>query len=168
MADAALAQPSPIFDHMYPQANQASAPPEQLLKASPLIALYAGRSERVSREGLEYNLPCRWCLDMDLPERSFDTTIFTKNRQRLPAHDAGRALLDEVGWVAYQEGLLSDAHFSVDATLSEAVANPGASGPGRSRRTRPRTTDISTRERVGQHDGRHPSTPYCPYTMAGG
>ena len=133
MADAALAQLSPIFDHMYPQANQASVPPEQLLKASPLIALYAGRSEQVSYEGLKYNLPCRWCLDMDLLERSFDTTVFTKNQQRLLAHDAGRALFDEVVWATHQKGLLSDAHFSVDAALlSEAVANPGASGPGRS------------------------------------
>jgi len=60
---------------------------------------------------------------MDLMERSFDATVFTKNRQRLLAHDAGRALFDEVVWAADGEGLLSDEHFSVDGTLIEAAAS---------------------------------------------
>jgi len=37
-------------------------------------------------------------------------TVFTKNRPRLLAHDAGRALFDEVVWAADTEGLLSDEH----------------------------------------------------------
>ena len=49
--------------------------------------------------------------------------FFTKNRQRLLAYDAGRALFDEVVWVADEEGLLSGEHFSVDGTLIEAVAS---------------------------------------------
>ena len=144
VAEATLAQPSPTFDRMQAQVNQALVPPELLSKASPLSILYTGRSKHASCEELEYNLPYRWCLDMDLLERSFDATVFTKNRQRSLAHDAGRALFDEAVWAADQEGLLSDAHFSVDGTLSEAVANPGASGPRRSRRTRPRTTITAT------------------------
>ncbi len=43
-------------------------------------------------------------------ERSFDATVFTKNRQRMMAHDVGRTLFDEVVWVADGEGLLSDEH----------------------------------------------------------
>ena len=60
---------------------------------------------------------------MDLIERSFDATVFTKNRQRLMAHDIGRALFDEVVCAADAEGLLSDEHFSVDGTLIEAAAS---------------------------------------------
>ncbi len=60
--------------------------------------------------GAGYNLPCRWFLDMDLVERSFDATVFTKNGPRLLARDAGRALFDEVVWAADAEGLLSDEH----------------------------------------------------------
>ena len=75
---------------------------------------------------------------------TFDATAFTKNRQRLLAHDAGRALFDKTVWAADQGELLSDVHFSMDGTLSEAVANLGASGPRRSRRTRPRTTIPAT------------------------
>ena len=56
-------------------------------------------------------------------ERSFDATVFTKNRQRLMENDMGRALFDEVVWAADGEGLLSDEHFSVDGTLIEAAAS---------------------------------------------
>ena len=123
VADAALARLSPTFDRMYARVGRASVPPERLLKASLLIALYSVRSERAFCEELEYNLLYRWFLDMDLMERSFDATVFTKNRQRLLAHDAGRALFDEVVWTADEEGLLSDEHFSVDGTLIEAAAS---------------------------------------------
>ena len=123
VADVALARLSPIFDRMYARVGWASVPPERLLKASLLIALYSVRSERAFCKELEYNLLYRWFLDMDLMERSFDATVFTKNRQRLLAHDAGRALFDEVVWAANEEGLLSDEHFSVDGTLIEAAAS---------------------------------------------
>ena len=123
VADAALAQLSPLFDRMYASVGRASVPPERLLKASLMIALYSVRSERAFCEELEYNLLYRWFLDMDLMERSFDATVFTKNRQRLLAHDAGRALFDEVVGTADEEGLLSDEHFSVDGTLIEAAAS---------------------------------------------
>ena len=144
VADAALARLSPEFDRMYARVGRASVPPERLLKASLLIALYSVRSERAFCEELEYNLPCRWFLDMDLMERSFNATVFTKNRQRLMDHDVGRALFDEVVWTAEGEGLLSDEHFSVDGTLIEAAASPGASGPRRERR-RTRTMIRATR-----------------------
>ena len=80
VADAALERLSPEFDRMYAQVGRASVPPERLLKASLLIALYSVRSERAFCEELEYNLLYRWFLDMDLIERSFDATVFTKNR----------------------------------------------------------------------------------------
>ena len=56
-------------------------------------------------------------------ERSFDPTVFTKNRQRLLEHKIGQALFDEVVWEADRQGLLSDEHFSVDGTLIEAAAS---------------------------------------------
>ena len=56
VADAALARLSPEFDHMHARVGRASVPPEQLLRASLLIALYSVRSERAFCEELEYNL----------------------------------------------------------------------------------------------------------------
>ena len=103
--------------------GRASVPPERLLKASLLISLYSVRSERAFCEELEYNLLFRWFLDMNLMERSFDPTVFTKNRNRLLEHKTGQALFDEVVWEADRRGLLSDEHFSVDGTLIEAVAS---------------------------------------------
>jgi len=56
-------------------------------------------------------------------ERSFDPTVFTKNRKRLLEHGVGQALFDEVVLEADQHGLLSDEHFTVDGTLIEEEAS---------------------------------------------
>jgi SAM-dependent methyltransferase len=88
LADEALAELSPLFDRMYAETGRPSIPPERLLKASLLIALYSVRSERASCEELDYSILYRWFLGMDLVEPSFDPTSFTKNRQRLLEHKA--------------------------------------------------------------------------------
>ena len=88
-----------------------------------LISLYSVRSERAFCEELEYNLLFRWFLDMSLMDRSFEPTVFTKNRRRLLEHRIGQALFDEVVVEAEGQGLLSDEHFSVDGTLIEAAAS---------------------------------------------
>jgi transposase len=46
-------------------------PPERLLKAQLLIALYSVRSDRLFCEQLDYNILFRWFLDMSLQEASF-------------------------------------------------------------------------------------------------
>ena len=123
LTDQALGRLSGEFDRMYADVGRPSIPPEQLLKASLLIALYSVRSERAFCEQLEYNLLFRWFLGMNLMERSFDPTVFTKNRKRLLEHRAGQQLFDEVVGEAHGRGLLSDEHFSVDGTLIEAAAS---------------------------------------------
>jgi len=123
LADEALAELSPTFDRMYAENGRPSIPPERLLKASLLIALYSLRSERAFCEELEYNLLFRWFLDMDPLEPSFDATVFTKNRERLLKHEVGQQLFDEVVGRAHARGLLSDEHFTVDGTLIEAAAS---------------------------------------------
>ena len=72
---------------------------------------------------MEYNLLFRWFLDMNLMERSFDPTVFTKNRRRLLEHRIGQSLFDQVVVEADRQKLLSDEHFSVDGTLIEAAAS---------------------------------------------
>ncbi len=56
LADGALTRLSPEFDRMYADMGRPSIPPERLLKASLLIALYSVRSERAFCEELDYNL----------------------------------------------------------------------------------------------------------------
>jgi transposase len=123
LADQALGALSKTFDAMYAERGRRSIPPERLLKASLLIALYSVRSERAFCEQLDYDLLFRWFLDMELVEPSFDPSTFTKNRQRLLEHEVGRGLFDLVVGQAHERGLLSDEHFTVDGTLIEAAAS---------------------------------------------
>ena len=121
-ADRALAELSPDFDRIYAAGGRPSIPPECLLKASLLIALYSIRSERAFCEELEYHLLYRWFLGMDLVEPGFDASTFAKNRERLLRHEVTQRFFDEVVFQAERLGLLSDAHFTVDGTLIEAAA----------------------------------------------
>ncbi len=123
LTDAALTAVSPDLDRMYAESGHPSIPPERLLKASLLIALFSVRSERAFCAELDYNLLFRWFLDMNLVEPSFDATSFSKNRARLLTHKVGQKLFDEVVADANDRGLLSDEHFTVDGTLIEAAAS---------------------------------------------
>jgi transposase len=123
LADAALADLSPLFDRMYADTGRPSIPPERLLKSSLLISLYSVRSERAFCEELDYNILYRWFLGMDLVEPSFDASSFTKNRQRLLDHKVGQEFFDVVVGHARERRLLSDEHFTVDGTLIEAAAS---------------------------------------------
>src|SRR6476660_6292076 len=98
LADAALAELSPLFDEMYAADGQgrASIPPERLLTAGLLISLYSVRSERAFCEELTYHLLYRWFLDMDMLEPSFDHSTFSRNRQRLLHHRVSREFFDAV------------------------------------------------------------------------
>ncbi len=98
LADQALAALSPEFDRMYAEVGRPSIPPERLLKASLLIALYSVRSERAFCEDLDYNLLFRWFLDMNLMERSFDPTVFTKNPPQAGCWSTGWANSSSMRW----------------------------------------------------------------------
>ena len=71
LADAALREMSPLFDEMYGETGRPSVPPERLLKATLLMALYSVRTERQFCEQLDYNLLFRWFLDMNTDDPAF-------------------------------------------------------------------------------------------------
>jgi transposase len=123
LADAALVELSPTFDAMYSGVGRPSIPPERLLKATLLMAFYTLRSERQFCEQLDYNLLFRWFLDMDMDEEGFDPTVFTKNRERLLAHDVASKFFQQVVTQAKAARLISSEHFTVDGTLIEAWAS---------------------------------------------
>src|SRR6201981_2127080 len=122
LADAGLKELSPIFDQMYSALGRPSIPPERLLQASLLMALYTIRSERMFCEQLDYNLLFRWFLDMELDELSFDHSSFTANRDRLLEHEIAGDFFRRIVAQAQARGLLSNDHFTVDGTLIEAWA----------------------------------------------
>ena len=123
MVDQALTQLSPTFDRMYADNGRASIPPEHLLKACLLMALFSVRSERQFCEQLEYDLLFKWFLDLNIMDHSFDHSVFAKNRQRLLDADVAREFLLEIVEQARKRRLLSEEHFSVDGTLLEAWAS---------------------------------------------
>jgi transposase len=123
LADGALAKLSGVFDAMYSSVGRPSIPPERLLKAMLLMALYTVRSERQFCEQLDYNLLFRWFLDMDMAAASFDATVFTKNRDRLVEHDVAGQFFRAVLEQAKAADLMSSEHFTVDGTLIEAWAS---------------------------------------------
>ena len=87
------------------------------------MALYTVRSERQFCGQLGYNLLFRWFLDMDMIEESFVPTVFTKNRERLLAHDVAGEFFRIVVAQARAAKLMSSEHFTVDGTLIEAWAS---------------------------------------------
>jgi len=123
LADAALGELGAVFDAMYSESGRSSVPPERLLKASLLMALYTVRSERLLCEQLGYNLLFRWFLDMDMTEPSFDHSTFSKNRARLIEHDVAAQFFVQIVAAARAAGLMSDEHFTVDGTLIDAWAS---------------------------------------------
>jgi transposase len=121
--DAVLKKLSPLFEQLYEQDGRPSIPPEQLLKARVLTALYSVRSERLFCEQLGYNLLWLWFLDRELSEGSFDHSVFSKNYERVLSADVAKLFFAEVYDLSRQEGWTSDEHFTADGTLIESWAS---------------------------------------------
>jgi transposase len=122
MTDEALRQLSPQFEAIYATTGRPSVPPEQLLRALLLQALYTVRSERQLVEQLEYNLLFRWFVGLAMDDAVWTPTTFTKNRDRLLAGDIARQFFEAVLTQARAQRVLSAEHFTVDGTLLEAWA----------------------------------------------
>jgi transposase len=112
-----------LFEQMYSEVGRPSIPPERLLKASLLMALYTVRSERMFCEQLDYNLLFRWFPDLNWDEPGFDHSSFSRNRPRLLEHDVAGEFFRTVVAEARELKLTSDKHFTVDGTLIEAWAS---------------------------------------------
>src|SRR5689334_2752765 len=123
IADEVLDRMAPQLDAMYGERGRPSIPPETLLKAQILIALYTVRSERLFCERLRYDFLFRWFLDLRDATSAFDATTFSKNRGRLLEAKIFEEFFSEVVEEARRRRLLSDEHFTVDGTLIEANAS---------------------------------------------
>ncbi len=113
---------SPQFANAYSSTGRPSVPPERLLKALLLMALYSVRSERQLCERIDTDLLFRWFLDLHPSDDAFDATTFTHNRKRLDDHDLTKTFFEAVVREALTAGLCSE-HFSVDGTLIASFAS---------------------------------------------
>src|SRR5436190_3026749 len=121
--DAVLEKLSALFDELYEDKGRPSIPPEQLLKARVLTALYSVRSERLFCEQLGYNLHWLWFLDREFHEGSFDHSLFAKNYERVLSAEVAQLFFAEVYQLSREEGWTSDTHFTADGTLIESWAS---------------------------------------------
>jgi len=166
LVDEVLRDMSREFDGLYATIGRPSIPPERLLRAQLLQIFYSIRSERLLMEQLDYNLLFRWFVGLEMDEPIWDTTVFTKNRDRLLNQEIARGFLRRV--VVRAHDLMSDEHFTVDGTLIEAWASQksfqrkdgGTDGDGRqfrgesrSNETHASTTDPDARLYRRSHQG---------------
>jgi len=122
-ADAILRSLSRQFNESYGHTGRPSVPPERLIKAMVLQALYSIRSERQLCEQIQYNMLFRWFCDMTPSEAVWTPEAFSVNRERFDVYGLPRAFFDRVVREAALEGLVSDEHFSVDGTLIQSWAS---------------------------------------------
>ena len=125
MVNQALKSIEPLLSSMYAadiKGGRPSIAPEKLLRAMLLQIFYSIRSERMLMEQTQYNLLFRWFIGLSMDDTVWVPTVFTKNRERLIAHDAVIELFNEVLAIASKNDWLSGEHFSVDGTLIQAWA----------------------------------------------
>jgi transposase len=113
------------FDDLYAENGRASIPPERLLGAKVLMALYSVRSDRQFCERLRYDLLFQWFLDINPDETQalFDASTFSKNQERLIGNATAQVFFAQVVELAREGRWMSNDHFSVDGTLIEAWAS---------------------------------------------
>ena len=113
------------FDDLYAENGRASIPPERLLGAKVLMALYSVRSDRQFCERLRYDLLFQWFLDINPDETQalFDASTFSKNQERLIGNATAQVFFAQVVELAREGRWMSNEHFSMDGTLIEAWAS---------------------------------------------
>jgi transposase len=139
------------FTAMYSEIGRPSVPPEVLLKAQLLIALYSVRSDRQFCERLDTDLLFRWFLDMDLDTPSIDHSTFSRNRERLLEHEAARKFFEKVVEFGREKDLVSSEHFTVDGTLMESLASMKSFRPKDEQKRKPPSDDDPGNPTVSFH-----------------
>lgn len=122
-ADEVLKAMSRDFAAAYSETGRPSIPPEALLKAMLLQALYSIPSERRLVDALNWNLLYRWFCDLDPDAEVWDATTFTKNRERFERHGLVRKFFEQVVAAALVKRYASNDHFTVDGTLIQSWAS---------------------------------------------
>lgn len=120
--DKVLAAMSRDFNNAYSNTGNVSIPPESMIKALLLRALYSIPSETRLCEACEYNILYRWFIDWPLEERMWTQEAFTMNRPRFEEHDLVGKFFNRVVAEGVLEGLIDDDRFVVDGTLIRSMA----------------------------------------------
>src|SRR5271166_5098001 len=137
LAEIALKELSALFEQMYSEVGRPSIPPERLLKASLLMALYTVRSERMFCEQLEH----------DVAGEFFRTVVAEARELKLTSdeHFTVDGTLIEA-WASLKSFRPKDAPRG-DRTPPDAPGNPSVNfhGERRQNATHQSTTDPEAR-----------------------
>lgn len=136
-ADEVLQQMERAFEAAYSETGRPSIPPEALLKALLLQALYSISSERRLVDAINWNMLYRWFCDLDPDALVWDATTFTKNRERFERHGLVQKFFEQVVANALVEQYASNDHFTVDGTLIQSWASLKSFRPKGEPRDRP-------------------------------
>jgi transposase len=118
MVNGILAELSP-----HARRGRPSIPPERLLRALLLQALFSIRSEPLLLEQLRYNLLFRWFVGLGTDDPIWNLSTFSKNRERFLGGEISEQFFSKVLAIARDASLTSDEHFTVNGTLLEAWAS---------------------------------------------
>ena len=121
--DAILRSMSRRFSAAYGKTGRPSVPPERLIKAMLLRAIFSIRSDIQLCEQIQYNLLFRWFLDMQPSEAVWTPEVFSMNRARFEQHGFVQTFFERVVESAIVEDLVSQDHFSVDGSLIQSYAS---------------------------------------------
>lgn len=122
-ADQVLKQMQRAFANAYSETGRPGIPPEALLKALLLQALYSIPSERRLVDAIAWNLLYRWFCDIEPDAEMWDATAFTHNRERFERHGLVQKFFERVVTTALVEQYASNDHFTVDGTLIQSWAS---------------------------------------------
>lgn len=118
-------------DDAYAANCRSPIPPEYLLKASLLIALYSVCGERQFCERVQYDRLIKWFLDLNVTDPAFAASTFATNRARLMEQDGAAVFYDAVLDKARRRTLLSGALHTAQPpfNLAAVAAQPRSDHP---------------------------------------
>lgn len=122
-ADAVLQSMRRDFAKAYSDRGRPGIPPEQMLLALLLRAIYSIPSERRLMEAIEFNLLYRWFVDLPPDQPAWTPETFSMNRERFVKHNLAQKFFDRVVAEAMDRALVSNDHFTVDGTLIRSWAS---------------------------------------------
>jgi len=110
--DAILKDMSQDFNAAYGHTGRVGIPPESLIKALLLRALFAIPSERRLCEACSFNILYRRFINWSIEEHMWTPEAFSMNRDRFERHDLINKFFQRVvnEWIA--DGLVDDDRFS--------------------------------------------------------
>jgi len=121
--DRVLKTMSKHFAKAYSTNGRPSVPPEQLLKALLLQALYSIRSEIQLMQAIQFNLLYRWFLGIPGDKDAWTPEVFSVNRERFAEHGLIRRFFEAIIADGITQELISSDHFTADGTLIRSWAS---------------------------------------------